>query len=175
MMDELKKQIKEKLHGAHDYSHIERVLDHAKMIHAVHKGNWKIIEATLLLHELTKNNLQSINEYLPNFSQQEIDEVTYCISRHYDFVNKPVTLEGKIVQDCDILDMLGAVGIARGFMASGEKGIDLPEGKNEYKKKRLFVLTQLNLDESKKLARKKSAFTKLFFKTIEEEMKVAKD
>jgi hypothetical protein len=35
-------------------------------------------------------------------------------------------------------------------------------------------MTQLNLDESKRLAEKRTAFTKLFFKTIEEEMKVAK-
>lgn len=169
-MDDLKKLIKDKLHGAHDYSHIERVLRHAKKIHAVHKGNWKIIEAALVLHELTKNNLLSIKEYLPNFTREEIDEVTYCIAHHYDFVNKPETLEGKIVQDCDILDMLGAIGIARGFMASGEKGIDLPDGKVEYKKKRLFVMTQLNLDEAKRLAENRAAFTKLFFKTIEDEM-----
>lgn len=66
--------------------------------------------------------------------------------------------------------MLGAVGIARGFMASGEKELNLTDAKNEYKRKRFLVMEHLNLEESKKIAKERSAFTKLFFKTIEEEM-----
>ena len=169
--DVLRKLLREKLHGAHDYSHIERVLNHGKKINAVYKGNWKIIEAALLLHEITKNDLESIKMYLPEFTKPEIEGVTYCISKHYNFVDKPTTLEGKIVQDSDILDMLGATGIARGFMASGEKGLGLTQAKDEYKNKRLMVIDQLNLDESKKLALKKIEFTKLFFSTIDEEIK----
>lgn len=169
-IDTVRNLVKENLHGAHDYSHIQRVIRYAEEITKVHKGNWKIIEAALLLHELTKNNLGSITNYLQDFSEEEIKDVTYCIAHHYDFVNKPQTLEGKIVQDCDILDMLGAIGIARGFMASGERGLNLQEAKDEYKKKRLFVMEQLNLAESQKLAMKKATFTKLYFKTIEEEL-----
>ncbi|HVF69047.1 MAG TPA: hypothetical protein VNA13_00630 [Xanthomonadales bacterium] len=170
MDDNIRQILKEKLHGAHDYSHIERILKYGQKINAVHKGNWKIIEAALLLHEITKNDLSSIKEYLSDFTDEEIAEVTYCIARHYDFVDKPTSLEGKIVQDCDILDMLGAVGIARGFVASGEKGLNLVEAKDEYKKKRLMVIDQLNLDESKKMAEDKSKFTILFFDTIEGEI-----
>lgn len=170
-MDEnLKKILKNKLRGAQDYSHIQRLLNYAKLINNVHKGNWKIIEAAIHLHELTKGDLPSIKEYLPYFSADEISEVTYCIAHHYDFVDKPSTLEGKIVQDSDILDMLGAIGIARGFIVSGERGFILKEAIDEYKRKRLFAITQLNLSESKKLAVEKAKFTKLFFKTIEEEM-----
>ncbi len=33
-----------------------------------------------------------------------------------------------------------------------------------------MVIDQLNLDESKRIAKNKSEFTKLFFKTIEEEL-----
>ncbi len=127
-------------------------------------------EAALLLHEITKNNLPSIKKYLPEFTNDEVEKVTYCIRHHYDFVDKPTTLEGKIVQDCDIIDMLGAVGVARGFMSSGERGLDLVEGKKEYKKKRLSVIDHLNLEESKKIAEERAELTKLFFKKIDEEM-----
>lgn len=170
LQESLYKLVKEKLHGAHDFSHIERILKYAKQIHAAHSGNWKIIEAALLLHEITKNDLDSIKTYVSDFTEEESAQVTDCVRYHYNFVDKPKTLEGKIVQDCDILDMLGAVGIARGFVASGEKGLNLPEAKDEYKRKRFLVMEQLNLDESKKMAEKKSQFTKLFFNTIEEEM-----
>ncbi len=162
--------LKEKMHGAHDYSHIERILRYGKQINEVHKGSWKIIEAALMLHEITKNDLPSIKIYLPDFSAEEIEQVTYCIARHYDFVNKPETLEGKIMQDCDILDMLGSVGIARAFLASGERGLGPNQATVEYKKKRFMVIDQLNLAESKKLAKEKSVFTKLFFETLEKEL-----
>jgi uncharacterized protein len=164
------KTVNEKLPGSHDDSHINRTLRFAKQIQAVHEANWKIIEAALELHEETKNNPKSVDSYLPDFSQEEIGEVAYCIEKHYDYINKPTTLEGKIVQDCDILDMLGAVGIARAFMASGEKGLKLLEAEKEYKKKRLMLFDQLNLEESKKIAKDKASFTKLFFETIEGEL-----
>ncbi len=131
MDNNLHQILKEKMHGAHDYSHVERILKHGHAINQVHKGNWKIIEAALLLHEITKIDLPSIRNYLPNFSEEEIDQVTYCIVHHYDFVSKPETIEGKIVQDCDIIDMLGAVGIARAFLASGERGLGPNEAKIE--------------------------------------------
>lgn len=123
-----------------------------------------------MLHELTKNDLESTGNYLTDFSEDEINRVKYCISKHYDFRNKPETIEAKIVQDCDLLDMLGAVGIARGFMSAGERRLSLKEAKDEYKSKRLSVLSQLNLAQSKQFAEDKIEFTKLFFATIDKEL-----
>jgi uncharacterized protein len=143
-----------------------------KKIHDVHKGNWKVIEASLSIHELTKENPESSRKYMGEFSEEEINQVIYCIERHHDFINKPETTEGKIVQDADILDMLGAIGIARGFMSSGERKLSLLEGKNEYKKKRLALIDQLNLEESRRIAVERYGFTKLFFETIDKELEL---
>ena len=66
--------------------------------------------------------------------------------------------------------MLGAIGIARGFMSAGEKGLDLIKAKGEYKNKRINIYSKLNLKESKRIADKKFKFTKLFFRTIDKEM-----
>ena len=164
--------VKRKLKGSHDYSHVERLLKYAKRLNSIYNGNWKVIEASILLHEITKNNPKSSKKFLKNFSDEEIKNIIHCISSHHWFKKKykPKTIEGKIVQDCDILDMLGAVGIARGFMSAGEKGLDLTKARNEYKNKRLDVYSKLNLMESKKIANKKFEFTKLFFKTIDKEM-----
>ena len=173
-LDRVKKIAVTSLAGSHDFSHIERVLRYAKKIHDVHNGNWKIIEAALAIHELTKENLETVRNYLDGFSEDEIKQVVYCIEHHHDFVNKPETIEGKILQDADIIDMLGAIGIARGFMSSGERKLSLVDGKNEYKKKRLALMDCLNLEESRRIATERYEFTKLFFETIDKELEPQK-
>jgi len=170
----LYKLAKKNLRGSHDYSHAQRLLKYGKNLNSLYKGNWKVIEASILLHEFTKDNPDGAREYLKNFSDEEIHNVIHCIDAHYWARKvKPKTIEAIIVQDCDSLDMLGAIGIARAFMAAGEKGLDLINGVKEYKKKRLVVYSKLNLEESKKIANKRFQFTKLFFKTIDEEIKNA--
>ncbi|MCX6758185.1 MAG: hypothetical protein NTX14_00570 [Candidatus Nealsonbacteria bacterium] len=170
-METLYKLARKELRGSHDYSHAERSLKHAKKLNSIYKGNWKVIEASILLHEFTKNNPNGAKKFLKSFSEEEIENVIHCINTHYCLkIDKPETIEAKIVQDCDTLDMLGAIGIARGFMAAGEKGLGLAEAKDEYKNKRLVIYKKLNLKESKRIADRKFEFTKLFFKTIDKEM-----
>lgn len=170
-METLYELAKKELRGSHDYSHVERSLKYAKELNSVHKGDWKVIEASILLHEFKKNNPDSSKALLKDFTDDEIENVVHCIKTHYCLKEcKPQTIEAKIVQDCDTLDMLGAIGIARGFMAAGEKGLGLAQAKEEYKNKRLGLYTKLNLEESKIIADKKSKFTKLFFETIDGEI-----
>ena len=164
------KNILDKLTGAHDLSHINRVLENARKLHKVYGGNWKIIEAAVSLHEITKKNPEESKQYLPDFPEQEIKEVIYCIQSHDQYNEDISTIEAKIMQDSDILDMLGATGIARGFMNAGKRELDLSVAKDEYKKKRLAVYDALILPESKKMAEMKIAFTRLFFETIEKEL-----
>lgn len=167
----LYKIAREKLKGSHDFSHAERMLKYARILNSKYNGNWKVIEASILLHEFMKHKPENSKKLLKGFSDEEIKNVIHCINTHYCLKKcKPKTIEAKIIQDCDTLDMLGAIGIARGFMSSGEKGLNLKEARNEYKNKRLSVYRKLNLKESKRIANKKFEFTNLFFKTIDKEI-----
>jgi len=146
-METLYELAKKELKGSHDYSHAERSLKYVKVLNSACKGNWKVIEASILLHEFKKNNPDSSKELLKGFTDEEIENVIHCIKTHYCLKEeKPETIEAKIVQDCDTIDMLGAIGIARGFMAAGEKGLGLAEAKDQYKNKRLGIYTKLNLE-----------------------------
>jgi uncharacterized protein len=170
-METLYELAKKELKGSHDYSHAQRMLKNGKELNSAYKGDWKVIEASILLHEFKKNNPDSAKELLNGFTNEEIGNVIHCIKTHYCLKgDKPETIEAKIVQDCDTLDMLGAIGIARGFMAAGEKGLGLAQAKEEYKNKRIGLYAKLNLEESKKIADKKFKFTKLFFETIDKEL-----
>jgi uncharacterized protein len=171
IMRKLHKIAKRKLKGPHDYSHVKRLIKYAKILNSKYNGNWKVIEASILLHEFTKNNPKNSKKYLKGFSNEEIKNVIHCIETHDCFKNKrPKTIESKIVQDSDTLDKFGAIGVARGFMSASEKGLDLPKAKKEYKHKRLYAYSKLNLKESKKIAKLRFKFTKLFFKTIDKEL-----
>ena len=100
-----------------------------------------------------------------------------------------LSIEGKIVQDADRLDALGAIAIARTFTYSGAKGrpMYLPEEKEqevipeEYQKngskssighfydKVLKVKEKMNTDTAKKLAEERHHFVEIYLQEFLDE------
>ena len=78
-----------------------------------------------------------------NMSQIEIDIISEAISNH-SFTKKKISnsIEGRILQDADRLDALGAIGISRVFCVSGVKNRPFYKTDNPFAKKR-------NLDDKK--------------------------
>lgn len=122
----------------HDWWHLYRVWNLAKRI-AKEEGSADItvVELGALLHDIADfkfNNgdltagpkaarkwLQSINA-----PSQIIEAVCHIVEnvsfKGADAKNKMRSLEGKIVQDADRLDAIGAIGLARLFVYSGANG-----------------------------------------------------
>ncbi|MDC1136967.1 HD domain-containing protein [Nitrosopumilus sp.] len=120
---------------AHDFEHVMRVYKNAQKISKKEKANQKLVLSAALLHDIVsypksskRSKLSSIDSAKKskiilkkyNFSDDEIIIVSDAIAEHSFSQNKvPQTLEGKILQDADRLDALGAIGIARVFATSG--------------------------------------------------------
>jgi uncharacterized protein len=120
---------------AHDFEHVLRVYANAERICKKEKANKKLVLTAALLHDIisyqksdkrsktssTKSSIKAkkILQKLP-YSDDEIKIISDAIESHSFSKNKiPTTIEGKILQDADRLDALGAIGIARTFAVGG--------------------------------------------------------
>ena len=123
--------------SAHDFEHIMRVFKNAQKICKKENANEKLVLSAVLLHDIIsypksdkRSKLSSIKSAEEskkilkkfNFTKEEIKIVSDAIRDHSFSRNKiPTTLEGKILQDADRLDAIGAIGIARVFAVSGSE------------------------------------------------------
>lgn len=136
-LNSLKIEVKKHLENdtTHDFNHIMRVYKNAQEICKKEKANKKLVLASVLLHDLVlypKSDKKSKNssfesakkaeEILKKYSlsQEEINIISEAIKDHSFSQNKiPQSIEGKILQDADRLDALGAIGLARVFATGG--------------------------------------------------------
>jgi len=137
VLDSLKKDVKKimKNDPAHDFDHIMRVYKNAQNISKKEKVNKKLVLSAVLLHDIVsfpksdkRSKYSSIESAKMakqiltkhNFTSDEIIIVCDAILEHSFSQKKlPKTIEGKILQDADRLDALGAIGIARVFATGG--------------------------------------------------------
>ena len=151
----LKKEVKSLIanDSAHDFEHVMRVYKNAKKICKKENANEKLILCAVLLHDVvsypksdkrskssslesSKKSKQILQKY--DFSEEEILIVSNAIRDHsFSQGRVPETIEGKILQDSDRLDALGAIGIARVFATGGSLGRPFYDACDPFCKKRL--------------------------------------
>jgi uncharacterized protein len=175
----------------HDFFHAERVEKTALYIASKEGGDSFIISVSCLLHDVDdvklfpdeKGELLHAQKIMEDnkLSKEEIGRVKTIIHevsfKGTDSVS-PSTLEGKIVQDADRLDALGALGIARTFAYGGAKGREIynPSVKpalkmnekeyrshvgtsiNHFYEKLLKLEKMLNTKTAKEIGRKRTSF-----------------
>lgn len=132
------KYVEEKMTGegsGHDWWHIVRVRNMAERIAEAEGGNLFICQIAALVHDLAddklvddeKQALEAIRQLLSHQGCSESDiEAIMDIIQNMSFKGgqahqRTLSLEGKIVQDADRLDAIGAIGIARTMAYSGNK------------------------------------------------------
>ena len=154
-LEYLKKYVKniyEKNDPAHDFMHIMRVYKNAEKICKLEGVDRKLVLVSVLLHDIVKKtdsdkrskssaDLSADKAILIlkklQFSENEIVIVAEAIRNHSFTKGKASTsIEGRILQDADRLDALGAVGIARVFSVSGSKNRQFYQSNDPFSKNR---------------------------------------
>ena len=103
-------------------------------------------------------------------TEDRICEAVNTVSFSKNRGKHPETLEGRIIQDADRLDAIGAIGIARTFAYGGKHG-RTPEGSIAHFHEKLLLLKDLmNTEKAKELAENRHAFMELFLKEWEQEI-----
>lgn len=200
ILDQTMRYVSEKLSAdssGHDWQHVSRVWRMAKEIQQHEGGNLLVIELAALLHDIAdwkftggdhdagpKLAAQWLGQL--NVDSSVIDAVVVIIHevsfRGAGVPTVPTTLEGKIVQDADRLDAIGAVGVARTFAYDGHKGHamwdpNIPPQKhdsfeayktaksttvNHFYEKLLLLKDLMNTPYAKKIARQRHMFMEQF-------------
>ncbi len=138
ILQKAEKLVYDKLHtdtSGHDWWHVVRVRNLACELAEKEGADTFICELTALLHDMADDKLnadpeqalEDLKDWLSDqkMSSDDIDHIIQIITTMSFKGNGksiPPTLEGKIVQDADRLDAIGAIGIARCMAYSGSKG-----------------------------------------------------
>lgn len=119
--------------SGHDVYHSIRVHNTAVAIQKEEGGDIDIIRLSALLHDCDDRKLfdtkdhENARRFMSSHDiGQEIQDSVCRIISQISFKGKdtvvPDTLEGRIVQDADRLDAIGAIGIGRAFAYGGKAG-----------------------------------------------------
>ena len=119
--------------SGHDIWHTMRVHDMAVSICREEGGDMDVVRLAALLHDADDRKLFGDNGYanarrfmdsqgIPEDVQDRVIGIISQISFKGTDSVVPDTLEGRIVQDADRMDAIGAIGIARAFAYGGSCG-----------------------------------------------------
>ena len=167
--------------GGHDADHTMRVYRNALRIAETEPECDALIAAlAALLHDSddhklfdTKNNANA-RAFLEahDVPPQTIDRICHVINSVSFTQNNgkaPDTPEGRVVQDADRLDAMGAIGVARTFAYGGEHGRSMADSVRHFYDKLLRLKALMNTETGRQMAEKRHAFLEVFLKEYLEE------
>lgn len=169
--------------AGHGMDHILRVLKSAREIQAAAGGDAFIVESAALLHDIGDAKFHDGVERSGEMSREILGDlkvpadITDHVVHIVDNISfrkgaeaEPLSLEGKVVQDADRLDALGAIGIVRTIEYGASKGqpfylphnTDQKTGVGHFHEKLFKLRELLNTDAAKKMAIDREQFMKAF-------------
>jgi len=187
---------------AHDFEHIMRVYSNASRLARMERVSPRLVLAAALLHDIVsypKSDPRSKNSSVEsatkakqilakhNYTGEEIRIISDAIRDHSFSRNTvPETIVGKILQDADRLDAIGAIGIARTFSVGGAEKRSFYNSEDPFCKTRnpddtrwtldhfyrklLLLEKKMNTNSAKLEARKRVKIMRQFLDAFREEI-----
>ncbi len=190
--------------SGHDWWHIHRVSTCAKKLAEKCGADIFTVELAALLHDVGDYKLRGpsgekeseiarrwlVNERVDIQVIEHICDIIDCMSfKGAGVTSSMKTLEGKVVQDADRLDAIGAIGIARTFAYGGNKGQSMHDPElapqfhqtmeqyrtsrtssiNHFHEKLLLLKDLLNTEPAKVMAQGRHDYMVQFIEQFEQE------
>ncbi len=165
---------------SHDGGHTARVLRLAIYIARKEGADAEVVRKAAELHDVARDKpnhalegARMAKEILKREQCDEefIEEVIHCIEAHsFSAGIKPRTLEAKVLGDADRLDAMGAVGIARAFLYSGEHGRSIEDTLKHFEEKLLKLIDLMETETGRKMAKERHEFLVEFYKKLKKEL-----
>lgn len=165
----------------HDFGHTMRVYHIAMEIADAEPGcDKQIVALAALLHDADDDKLFA-SENNANarafLNSQNVDEAAVqricaainSVSFSRNRARCPELPEGRIVQDADRLDAIGAIGIARTFAYGGKHGRSLDSSIEHFHEKLLLLRDMMHTEKAREIAETRHAFMEAFLKEWEKE------
>ena len=186
----------------HDFQHVVRVVANARRIAVAEGARLEVVTLAALLHELVNlpkdhpeshrsgdlcADAASLLLEREGWPRALADDISACIRDHaFSKGALPPSLEGKVVQDADRLDAIGAIGLLRFASTCGELGKPLynpddpfcasrpPDDKrwglDHVYRKLLRVPALLHTDTARAMAAERDAFVRAFIDELAREL-----
>jgi len=172
--------------GTHGFSHTERVFNLCLHIGKDEGADLEVLALAALLHDVARplesagkvedhaaEGARIARHFLRSIGYPEVkaEAVAHAIEAHrFSRGPEPRTLEAKILSDADKLDAMGAIGIARVFMYSGEHGRSIEDSLAHFEEKILKLKDLMYTETARRLAEERHRFTEEFIERIRREI-----
>lgn len=182
----------EKEGSGHDWWHVKRVYENSIEIAKKEKEvDFYILTLAALLHDIADHKFgytdidreNIITDFLKNEGviDKDIKKIVYIVNnisfKSGKNTHKIESIEGKIVQDADRLDAIGAIGIGRAFTYGGYKNRLMYDPDSEdgldtishFYDKLLLLKDKMNTESGKEMAESRHKFMEYFLEEFYKE------
>ncbi|WP_457741388.1 HD domain-containing protein [Thermococcus sp.] len=172
--------------GTHGFSHVERVFNLCMHIGMKEGADLEVLALAALLHDIARplesagkvddhavESSRISRQFLRSlgYPEEKVEGVAHAIESHrFSRGPEPRTLEARILSDADKLDAMGAIGIARVFMYSGEHGRDIEASLRHFEEKILKLKDLMYTETARRMAEERHRFTVQFIERIKREI-----
>jgi len=172
--------------GTHGFSHVERVFNLCLHIGKEEGADLEVLALASLLHDVARplessgkvedhavEGARIARHFLRSlgYPEEKVEAVAHAIEAHrFSRGPEPETLEAKILSDADKLDAIGAIGVARVFMYSGEHGRSIEDSLRHFEEKILKLKGLMYTKTARGIADGRHRFTVEFIERIMREI-----